>query len=283
MLTTPIFGPKFPFAPSIMSIIGSIVVHCWSSQKWSTLESRPPTFGPHLHAPSKPIFISICGMTCILPNQPSMPPPCNFCQKLVMVLEPLMSSPYQLAKMVDNPRGFHVMLSCGFFVLWHVAQWEPLTPCLHCRGLHGWRVEFQRVDDLSLERSKNKFGPLEVAMPTRLVGQPHGLAQIKYYLFDSLPSKLRWYIGWLSYQILCPKWVWDTPIGVTILAYVHEQTPSTPHIFLQTSLHKIPNILWFTSFHNPYFIYPFDKLWPPWPFTWERVSLDVGVVGTKPI
>lgn len=149
MLKMPIFGPKFPFAPSIMSIVYSIVVHCRSSQKWSSPQSGPPTFGPYLHAPSKPIFIFICDMTCILSIQPSMPPPRHCRQKLVMVLEPPMSSPHELAKMVD--------------------------------------------------------------------------------------------IGHCVYSQSCS------------------------HIC------------------NPYFIYPFDKLWPPWPFTWGRVLLDVGLVGTKPI
>ena len=35
-----------------------------------------------------------------------------------MVWEPPMSSPHQLAKMVDNPSGAHVVVPCEFSIAW---------------------------------------------------------------------------------------------------------------------------------------------------------------------
>ena len=86
----------------------------WPLQDWSTPQSRLSTLGPRLSVVDGPTPILVHGSNCISPTWASPPPPRPCQQLLVVVLEPPMSSPHQLAKAVDKPRGVHVVVSCGF-------------------------------------------------------------------------------------------------------------------------------------------------------------------------
>ena len=149
-------APEFQPTPSIMSPFGNpccplftltkmVNSSVWVVNPWTSFTCSGRT---------NPIPIHY--LTCTLPTHPSTPPP-HHCQKLlVMVLEPLMSCPHQPEKTVDNLSGVHLVVSCGFFVAWHMVQREPFTLCLHRRGLCGWRVEFLHVDDLKSKRKEKK-------------------------------------------------------------------------------------------------------------------------------
>lgn len=148
MLTMLVFGPKFPSAPSIMSIVCSFVVHCWSSQKLSTPQFRPPILGPHSCVGDKPkIYLYLwldlqCANSTLNASTTSSLANTSGGVGASNVISTSTS------KDGEQSRGCHRVMSCGFFIACHVVQWEPLTHCSHWWGLCGWRVEFQMVDDL---------------------------------------------------------------------------------------------------------------------------------------